>query len=102
MKKKFNEREKKIVDLGGAIRQMLNEYSLDQKFSQSDLLKSWPKIVGPAISSKTVRIFIKSKILFVEISSAPLKSELNQRRSLLLKRIEEELGSMPVTDIRII
>ena len=95
-----NQRDKEIVSVGGALQKMLKEYSLDKKFHKSELIQAWPAIVGPAIAAKTGRIFIKGGIFFIEIMSAPLRNELNNNRSLLLKRVVDQFGEGIISEIK--
>ncbi len=96
-----DKRDKEIVSVGGAIQRMLKEYSLDKKYHKNEIVQAWPTIVGPAIASKTGRVFIKGEIFFVEILSAPLRNELNNNRSLLLKRIQDQFGVGVISEIKL-
>ncbi len=95
----MNRRDRDISSVGDALKKMLDQYSLHNKFDRTDLISSWAKIAGAPIAKRTERIFIKDDILFVELSSASLKHELNMSKSKLMEKIEEELGRSVVKNI---
>ena len=95
-----DKRSKEATSVGNIIKNMLEEYSLEKKYDQTELISSWRKIVGDPIANRTIRMFIKSDVLYVELSSSALKHELNMSRDRILERITEDLGSSIVSDLR--
>ena len=93
------ERNKEISKVGDAIRELLKAFMLEARFDATELSRQWPEIVGPAIANRTSRIFVKNEVLFVEVSSPPLKQELNLNKAKLLHLIEERLGKAIVREI---
>lgn len=93
-------RDKDINRLGDAMKKMFSEYSIDNKFDQTELIASWRQIVGDMIANRTQNLYIRNEILFVEISSASLKQELNMSKSRILELIESELGHLAVKNIQ--
>ena len=93
------ERNKDISKVGDTIRELLKAYRLEARFDATELVNLWPEIVGPAIANRTSRIFVKNEVLFVEVSSPPLKQELNLSKSRLLQLIEQRLGKQMVKEI---
>lgn len=78
--------------IGQAIRQLLKEYHLKPKFDEASVVASWEKIVGKPIAKRTKKIFIRNKVLFIELDSPALKSDLSFHKNHLLKTIEAEFG----------
>lgn len=85
-----------------AFGQFLKEEHLDQKFQQKRLIESWERIMGRPIASRTTKMFFKGKTLFVELSSASLKDELNRSTELVLSRIRENSEKMIVDQVKFI
>ena len=75
-----------------AIGKYLKEEKLDGKLNEHKLKGIWQELMGPTIASRTDRMFIKKKILYVNMNSAPLKQELNMSKDKVLKLINEKMG----------
>lgn len=78
---------------------MLQAYQLKDKFSEKALITAWERMMGRTISSRTVKLFITEKTLFVELDSAPLKHELNSSKDKIFEILEKEFGSGVVKEI---
>ena len=83
-----------------AFKKFLNEEHLDAKFKQKQVIASWERIMGKPIAARTTKMYFKDKTLFVELSSAALKDELNRSRERMLERITEAMGDSVVHQIR--
>jgi len=56
--------------------------------------------MGPTIASRTARMFIKKKTLYVNMNSAPLKQELNMSKAKVLKLIHQKVGIDIIDDVK--
>ena len=65
-----------------------------------DSIGIWQELMGPTIASRTDRMFIKKKTLYVNINSAPLKQELNMSKTKVLKLINEKMGIEVIEDAK--
>ena len=90
------------TNLGDALKKMLETYELQEKFNETRLIGSWEAIMGKPIASRTHRIFIHEKKLFVELTSAPLKHELSLSRSKILELFNREIGQNIIEEIVIL
>lgn len=88
-----------MTPLKDAIDQMLEKYRLRNKFDQSYVVAHWEKIMGSAIGSRTKTVYIKDRILFLQIESAPLRSELVRAKSKIIELINREMNSNLVDDV---
>ena len=96
----MKERAKKSEStLKNAFEEMLQTYRLKDKFSEKSLISSWGRLMGKTITSRTEKLFIKDKTLFVQLSSAALKHELNSSKDKILKIFEEEFGKGIINDV---
>ena len=83
-----------------ALSKFLKEKNLDTKLNEHKLITMWDEVMGATISKRTSLLFIKNKILFVHVSSAPLKQELTMSKSKVLALIDEKIGVGILEDIR--
>jgi predicted nucleic acid-binding Zn ribbon protein len=88
-----------IQSVGQAIRQLLNSYHLSSKFDEANLISSWDRIAGKPIASRTKKIYIRNKVLFVELDSPSLKNDFSIHKSAVLDLFKKEFGEGIITDI---
>ena len=92
--------EDSIKNFRSAFNQFLKEENLDHTYKQKQLIANWEKIMGKTIASRTNKIFFREGILFIKLSSAPLKQELINSRDKFQDLIEKELGKGEIREIR--
>jgi hypothetical protein len=99
-KNKFSERKSETSSVKDAIEAMLDSYKLRGKFDQNRLINSWESMMGKPISRRTEKIFIKEKVLFVKLNSAPLRQELTIAKSKVLEIIHRHFDKDLVSDVK--
>ncbi|NIJ53291.1 DUF721 domain-containing protein [Dyadobacter arcticus] len=88
-----------VTPLKDAIDQMLDKYRLRNRFDQSYVVAHWDKIMGTAIATRTKKVFIKDRTLFLQIESAPLRNELFRAKSKIIELINREMNSNLVEEV---
>lgn len=101
-KKGMGMRKSDTVSLKDALSELLNTYRLNSRFTQTHLKSNWEEIAGKAVAKRTSDIFFKKEIMFIKVSSAPLKQEMNYAKPALLARIQERYGKDMVHEIIIL
>ncbi len=84
-----------------AFQKFLKSENLEQTFQEKKLIQSWERLMGKTISSRTSKVQVRNKILYVQLTSAPLKQEMLNSKQKVMEIIEKEFGTGVVTDIRI-
>ena len=95
----FNKRKSSTSTVGEAIKDLLNVYRIQRKFDEARLIESWDRLMGRSISSRTTKLFIKDKKLFIQVNSAPLKNELNLSKAKIIEIFDREVGKDIVTQV---
>ena len=72
---------------------------MGDKFDEIGVVNSWEQIAGKMIAQKTTKLFINKKILYLTISSAPLKTELRYHKLVLIEKVNKFAGKELITDI---
>lgn len=85
--------------MGQAIRQLLNSYHLTSKFDEATLINSWERIAGKPIASRTKKINIRNKVLFVELDSPSMKHDFTLHKQQVLDLFRKEFGAGIIDDI---
>ncbi len=94
----FRREVKPIDDL---LRHFLRYSGLETPLLQRRLLEAWPKVTGNTVARYTQQKFIHNQTLCVKITNAALRAELSMMRSQLVKRLNEQVGSQIIVDIRL-
>jgi len=63
------------------------------------VLNDWEKIVGKMIARHTKNMYIKKRILFVELDNAALRNELSYAKTKLVTAINKSLNSEAIDEI---
>ncbi len=85
--------------VSNAIRQLLQSYRLEGRFDEANVVASWERLVGKGVARQTRRIFIRNRVLFVELQSAGLKHDLNLHKPQILEVLRKEFGQEAVQDL---
>jgi len=98
-KKPYGSRKRDVTTVGDAIKELLNTYRIKSKYHQTNIKASWGEVMGNTIDSRTEKIFFKNSVLFVQLSSAALKHELNMSKGKVLAKLQEKFGKTAVEEI---
>ena len=85
--------------IGDLIQGFLETEKLDTKMYELRASAMWSEVVGPGVNRYTINRYVKDGILYVRLSSAPLRNELMLGRSILVKRMNEAIGHEVIKDI---
>lgn len=78
--------------IGDAIQELLKSYHLKSKFDEANLVGSWERLVGKSVAKRTKKVFLRNKVLFVELDSPAMKSDLNFHKTQILELFNKEFG----------
>lgn len=84
------------------IRIFLRQNGLEKAYLEFQVLECWKNYMGPVINARTTELFIRDKIIFIKLASAPLKQELAMAKSKILAHLKTEVPDAPIEDIRFI
>jgi predicted nucleic acid-binding Zn ribbon protein len=73
------------------LERLLKMYQQKPSFNRVQVRVIWEKLMGTSISNYTERLFIRNNVLYIELSSAPLKQELSMSKSKILTTINQKL-----------
>jgi predicted nucleic acid-binding Zn ribbon protein len=92
-------RRSKTISLAEAIQDYIKEMNIGPKLKEISLLDSWETMVGKAISSRTSKVYIKDKVLFVHLNSSVVRNELMMIREALREKLNSQAGEEVIKDI---
>jgi predicted nucleic acid-binding Zn ribbon protein len=92
-------RRSNTQSLSEVLREYIEQNRMQRKLKEVDVVEGWEKLLGKTIAHYTRNIYIRKRILFVEISSAVVKNELFMMREEIRRRINENAGEEIVEKI---
>lgn len=90
-----------VQDIGSVLNAFLRQKGLETPLLQKRLIDSWGKVTGKAVERYTGEKFIKNQTLFVKITNPALRADLSMMRTQLVKQLNDAVGTMLITEIRI-
>lgn len=78
---------------------LLKQGPLKSGYYDAQVKKIWREKLGKLILNHTTSIFFAKGVIYLKISSAPLRQELFMGKQSLKKRFNEELGENLVNEI---
>jgi predicted nucleic acid-binding Zn ribbon protein len=84
--------------LGSILKEFFQENPMvAEKLAETRLINAWGKVLGHLTEKYTTGLYIRNKTLYVQLSSAVLRSELTMCREQLIRKLNDEAG-MPVIE----
>lgn len=68
-------RRRSTTPLKEVFEELLDAYRLKDKFSEKTVIQEWGQLMGKTVASRTQSLSVKQKILYVKITSGPLKKK---------------------------
>ncbi|WP_367913216.1 DUF721 domain-containing protein [Leadbetterella sp. DM7] len=92
-------RKTQAQSIGEAFESFLNAYKLRSRYNETYLVTYWEKLMGVSIAQRTEKIYISKGVLFLRITSAPLRQELVLAKSGIISLLNKEMGAEIVKDV---
>lgn len=94
----FRREVKSVADV---LQQLLREEGLETPLQQKRLIDSWETVTGRIVARYTTEKFIQNQTLYVKIVNPALRQDLALMRQQLVKRLNEQVGSFIISDIKV-
>lgn len=89
-----------VKSLSDVLNMVLRKEGLETPLLQKRLIDGWESVTGKTVARYTGEKYIRNQTLFVKISNPALRADLSMMKSQLVKRLNESVGTMLITDIR--
>jgi hypothetical protein len=86
----------KISDV---IRECLQEMQIDRKLKEVNIVSQWESLMGRTVASRTSKIYIRNRILYIHVTSSVLKNELIMLRQDIISRLNEKADEQLIEEI---
>lgn len=93
--------KREVKSINDILQQFLRKEGLETPLQQKRLIDAWDSVAGPMVARYTQEKFIKNQILFVKITNPALRQDLSMMRQQLTRRLNEVVGSLVISDVRV-
>ncbi|MEC8615444.1 MAG: DUF721 domain-containing protein [Bacteroidota bacterium] len=93
-------KKKNPVSVKNVIDKILLNKKLNNGLLEIRIKDAWKNVMGKNINTFTTDITLNKQIIFVKLSSAPLKNELVYRADTIIKLLNNELGQERIKEIK--
>ena len=90
-----------VLPLDEVLKKLLREEGLEVPLLQKRRVDAWEVVTGKVVSRYTAEKYIRNQTLFVKITNPALRQDLSMMRTQLVKRLNEQVGSFVISDIKI-
>jgi len=92
-------RRSNTQSLSEVIQEYIKTMRIERKLKEVDIVQSWEELLGKTIARYTRNIYIRNKVLYVELNSSVVKNELFMMREEIRRRINEREGEEIITSV---
>ena len=92
---------REVKSVANVLQQLLREEGLETPLQQKRLIDSWETVTGRIVARYTTEKFIQNQTLYVKIVNPALRQDLAMMRQQLVKRLNEQVGSFIISDIKV-
>jgi predicted nucleic acid-binding Zn ribbon protein len=78
------------------IQELLRELNIDRKLKEIGIVSEWESLMGKTVAVRTSNIYIRNRILYVNVTSSVLRNELLMMRNDIIKKLNERAGEAVV------
>ena len=93
-------KKKNPVSVKNVIDKILLNKKLNNGLLEIRIKDAWKNVMGKNVNTYTTNIKLNKEIIFVKLSSAPLKNELVYRSDTIIKLLNNELGQEKIKEIK--
>ena len=93
-------KKKNPVSVKNVIDKILLNKKLNNGLLELRIKDAWKNVMGKNINTYTTNITLNKQIIFVKLSSAPLKNELVYKADTIIKLLNNELGQERIKEIK--
>ncbi|QIA08360.1 DUF721 domain-containing protein [Draconibacterium halophilum] len=92
-------RRSNTQSLSDILKDYIEQNRMERKLKEVDIVQGWEDLLGKTIARYTQKIYIRNRILYVEITSPVVKNELFLMREEICRRINDNAGEEMITRI---
>lgn len=90
-----------VQSITDILNKLLREEGLEMPLMQKRLIDSWETVTGSIVARYTTEKYIKNQTLYVKIANPALRHDISMMRTQLVKRLNDQVGSFVISEVRV-
>jgi hypothetical protein len=87
------------LTLKEAMELMLKKFKLEQKVTETDILKAWIKLMGAYVAGNTTKVECVKNKATIYLKSAVMRNEFSMEKEKIIDMINDELKQTVINEI---
>lgn len=92
--------KRKVENVDDVLAQFMRMQGLETPLLQRRLVEAWDDVMGPAVGRYTAEKFISNQTLVVHLLNPALRADLSMMRQKLVKKLNDAVGALVITDVK--
>lgn len=88
--------------IGALITEYLRGTEAEKTLLEKQVIEQWKNVLGESVARLTGEMEVKNGVLYVHIHSAALRQQLFENRHMVVKKLNDTVGTTILTDIRLL
>lgn len=93
------DRYNKSQSIKDILADILKKPELSKGIYETRALEAWAKVLGPSVSRITTKTYIYAGVMYVQLNSSIIRSELLMHKDKIISSINEEVGTKIINDL---
>ncbi|HEY9542814.1 DUF721 domain-containing protein [Prevotella sp.] len=93
--------KREVKSISELLQQILRQEGFETPLLQKRLIEAWGTVAGKVVERYTTEKFIRNQTLYVKITNPALRQDLSMMRSQLVIRLNQQVGSQVITDVKV-
>lgn len=94
-----NKRSGEFSPMKDVVDKLMRAYQLNGKMKELEVLDKWEEMMGKAVATRTEKLYIKDRILYIQLNSSVMRDELQHGKQIIIERVNQQAGFRIVEDI---
>ena len=94
-------RDNEFQDMRAALGNFIQRNQLQKGIDKVQVYDAWNAVMGPTIQKYTSEMYLKNKILYVTLSSAILRTELQYGIPKIIANLNQHLGKELIENVKL-
>lgn len=92
-------RKREAQSLSEILGDSLKNLQIEGKIHETRILDAWSEVVGPVLAAHTGNKYVSRRILYVQMDTPIVRSELQMMRQSLVEKLNKAAGADTIKDI---
>jgi hypothetical protein len=95
----MSEEKKESKAIKTVMEQIFHSMQIADKMKEFEILDGWEEMMGKAVAVRTEKLFIRNKVLHIQLNSSVMRDELAHGKQVIIERVNQFAGARIIEDV---